>query len=270
MADINKRVRYFTGQFLQQEDFTDEQNYHIGQQRHHNKRMHTWGIVEGLDVTANIGATQITVSTGTAIDGEGRQIILTEEVLLPLDQFADKTVFVVIRYHEIPSDKPEGALQETRWHARPKVQPAIDSLLPAEIDIRLAEVEVNSSGTVSKKSDAVRTRAGAVLTNAEMPSLTLKILEPPTDSNLYPKLTATGRIGEGLHGTLDIQGSLRVHDGFIFFEEKIDDNIAKSILTKMTVPCIIIGLTDNEPKLYFRTAEGNILKTSLPPGVKLL
>jgi hypothetical protein len=42
------RVRYFNGQFLQEEDFQVEQAYHLDRQRRHNRTLHTPGIADGL------------------------------------------------------------------------------------------------------------------------------------------------------------------------------------------------------------------------------
>ena len=64
-----KRLRYYNGQFLQEQDFTAEQEYHLDRQRRHNRQLHTYGIAEGLTVTAGVGATSAVVSPGTAVDG---------------------------------------------------------------------------------------------------------------------------------------------------------------------------------------------------------
>ena len=49
MAEV-KRMRYFDGLFLKQEEFNLEQNYHIRMRRLHNRHLHTQGIVWGLDL----------------------------------------------------------------------------------------------------------------------------------------------------------------------------------------------------------------------------
>jgi len=46
MAEI-KRVNYFTYQFLVEKDFTDEQAYHLGMRRRHNRLHHIWGVRKG-------------------------------------------------------------------------------------------------------------------------------------------------------------------------------------------------------------------------------
>ena len=47
-----KRLRYFNHQFLRVEDFQEEQDYHLRMRRRLNRVLHTWGVAEGLQVTA--------------------------------------------------------------------------------------------------------------------------------------------------------------------------------------------------------------------------
>ena len=47
---VSQRLRYFNGQFLDVNDFTDEQAYHLNRRRFHNQHLHTSGIIEGLKV----------------------------------------------------------------------------------------------------------------------------------------------------------------------------------------------------------------------------
>lgn len=50
MANEILRMNYFDGLKLYKDEFIKEQNYHIRMRRLHNRRLHTWGIVWGLDV----------------------------------------------------------------------------------------------------------------------------------------------------------------------------------------------------------------------------
>lgn len=50
-----KRLNYFNGQFLKEKDFQEEQSYHRENQRLHNKNLHSWGIVEGLELSFSLG-----------------------------------------------------------------------------------------------------------------------------------------------------------------------------------------------------------------------
>lgn len=50
MANEILRMNYFDGLKLYQDEFIKEQNYHIRMRRLHNRRLHTWGIVWGMNV----------------------------------------------------------------------------------------------------------------------------------------------------------------------------------------------------------------------------
>ena len=70
--DPVKRVNYFQGMMLVDEDFRDEQNYHRQTQHNHNLELHTWGVVRGLEVSLKKGA--LDVAEGLAIDANGKHI----------------------------------------------------------------------------------------------------------------------------------------------------------------------------------------------------
>jgi hypothetical protein len=63
-----KRMNYFNGQLLNDEDLKLEQNYHIRMHRMHNRYFHDWGIVTGLEVTPVQGYSRVTVSEGMALN----------------------------------------------------------------------------------------------------------------------------------------------------------------------------------------------------------
>jgi len=81
-----KRNRYFVGRILTSKDFEDEQQYHLDQRCRHNQNLHGYGIVTGLDVTILQceSSPTVVVSPGYALDAYGREILLTEDVALPI------------------------------------------------------------------------------------------------------------------------------------------------------------------------------------------
>ena len=98
-----KRLRYFNGQFLKQEDFTDEQAYHLAMRRRHNTGVHTPGVVEGLNVVPSLSdPNQIVVEAGWAVDTEGREMILDA----PKNQVIGTSppYYVTCKYDEQSSD----------------------------------------------------------------------------------------------------------------------------------------------------------------------
>ena len=72
MNDSGKlqRVSYFFGQVLGEDDFKTEQNYFIEKHRLHNRHLHGWGVVNGLEVSVDKGNV-VHVSPGIAIDCAG-------------------------------------------------------------------------------------------------------------------------------------------------------------------------------------------------------
>jgi len=82
-----QRVRYFSRQLLDANDLTDDQAYHRAKQRMHNRLLHGWGIVCGLDVTANPteqAPSNIQVSTGYALSPQGDEICVSDDVQFDL------------------------------------------------------------------------------------------------------------------------------------------------------------------------------------------
>ena len=152
---VSKRLRYFNTQFLQEQDFIDEQKYHINRQRLHNQLLHTSGIAgSGLDVDAPQGRNKINVSPGVAIDEQGRMIVLASnrEISIAPGTYAGKTVLVLISYPEPEQeDDPAtaGGTGNTRWDETPNIE--LFPIGAGETDpphLRLASVTFNSDGII--------------------------------------------------------------------------------------------------------------------------
>ncbi|NEQ83515.1 MAG: hypothetical protein F6K26_25940 [Moorea sp. SIO2I5] len=187
MTDI-QRPNYFTSQFLVQEDFNDEQAYHRDLRKRHNRSLHEWGVVEGLEVSRK-AEKQIAVTRGMAIDNEGRDIIILSDSPLPdtinLDGLElNTTIEITIIYREIPENPYQvevgGETKFTRTSERPKFviyggTTRQDNLQDGNVDIktgnaptdgtvvRLAQVRLDNNGNVSTVDNSVRKLAGAKL-----------------------------------------------------------------------------------------------------------
>jgi hypothetical protein len=118
---VPKRVNYFNHQFLGEKDFTEEQDYHLKMRRHHNRVFHSWGVAEGLEVRKK-NHREITIDRGTAVDREGREIILETEVTHDLSRVAhDPHAYVAVAYKEEKTDPrssggTEGPTRVTEGH----------------------------------------------------------------------------------------------------------------------------------------------------------
>ena len=71
-----ERTRYFTGQLLGEADLAQEQLYFREKLRRHNRMLHGWGIVSGLDVRAGPADGELTVEPGYALDRYGDEIVV--------------------------------------------------------------------------------------------------------------------------------------------------------------------------------------------------
>ena len=120
------RLRYFFGQRLGVLELSDEQAYMVGKQRFHNQRMHGTGVLCGLHgeryAPADQGSTTLLrVSSGAAIDGCGREVVVGWDSCIDVaawvrqnradnpdladpQQPSAQQVWVVLCYQECPSD----------------------------------------------------------------------------------------------------------------------------------------------------------------------
>ncbi|MEG3936185.1 tail fiber domain-containing protein [Microcoleus sp. T3_B1] len=125
---INQRPNYFAGQYLLEDDFQLEQKYHIDRQRRHNRLLHVSGIAEGLKVSLGEDK-KVKVSAGTAIDSQGRQIILPDDQSVGLEEVANPKPLkngeytLSIRYEEELTEK-QGS--EDKTHRRVQEKPAFE------------------------------------------------------------------------------------------------------------------------------------------------
>lgn len=164
-----KRLNYYNSQFLKENDFNDEQLYYNQMRRFHNRALHTWGIVQGLEVTRVADTARVTVSPGIAIDRLGQEIVLpntSDEKAL--DGFAaGAKVYVTIRYADVfdINDKDTKASQTAseyymRWTERPVVNvtdKAPDDKAP---DVVLAAVTLDNQKAIAQVDRSVRRYAG--------------------------------------------------------------------------------------------------------------
>jgi len=118
-APPRSRLRWFTGRFLTAGDLTDEQSYHLGRHRLHNRLLHGWGTICGLrvrpDERPGCERDYVRVEPGIALDCLGREIVLAcpERVRWPVDPARtsdeDAVGVLCVRYHEC-DDQPLPAI----------------------------------------------------------------------------------------------------------------------------------------------------------------
>jgi hypothetical protein len=70
------RTRFFSGQLLTEADLNNEQSYWLSKSRLHNRYLHGWGVVCGMQVVCSECDGWVTVKPGYAIDPCGNDIIV--------------------------------------------------------------------------------------------------------------------------------------------------------------------------------------------------
>ena len=160
-----KRLKYFTHQFLREQDFEAEQAYHIAMRRLHNRYVHGWGVVQGLEVRKR-GDREITVEPGVAIDAEGKEIVLSNPVVRDLSSFdRNSHTYIAIGYEETWEDSDRyssgGIEGYTRVTESPQVvekrhEPARDGLM-----VTLARVHINENGIIHRIEMDFRATVGS-------------------------------------------------------------------------------------------------------------
>jgi len=84
-----ERVRFFPRQLLSADDLSTEQEYYLQKLRRHNRFLHGWGVVCGLEVAANPtdeAPWRVEIKAGYALGPYGDELYVAESVFLDLAQ----------------------------------------------------------------------------------------------------------------------------------------------------------------------------------------
>jgi hypothetical protein len=143
------RPAWFPGQRLTADDLTAGQAFHRELRWLHNRGLHTWGIAFGLAVTGERGASAVTVAPGYAVDCEGRDLVLDEDLVVAVPSVAGAagaaaTWYLTVSYQE-DADRPiiqngngvcfdDGATRRSegglvRWQKAGDPRPGLDVIL---------------------------------------------------------------------------------------------------------------------------------------------
>lgn len=222
--NVEKRTRFFDGQYLQDQDFIDEQKYHVDRQRRHNRTLHVAGICDGLGVDAVQGSkTKVTIAAGTAIDANGRQLVLVhaQTIELPSSQLGNKTASLYLVYGEQPADPQEqaGLRDFSRWLEQPEVKVAAkqDKLESKYPPVLLAEIPLDANGNITRIDSSVREYSGLRLPSPNPNAPTLR-----SDASglvrLEGGLSVSGKAGIGtasIKQDLTVNGRVYIENGVI-------------------------------------------------------
>lgn len=91
-----KRNRYFSGKLMSEKDFQDEQDYFREKHKLHNRFLHGYGVVTGLEVSASDDPPgMVRVEAGYAIDPAGNDILLPEAQTVAFPERGKKACLVI-------------------------------------------------------------------------------------------------------------------------------------------------------------------------------
>lgn len=202
-----KRVRYFEGEFLHEADFIAEQEYHRGQQLRHNRLLHTPGIAEGLEVTAQNGSQSISVSKGTAIDGEGQLIVLLEDssISIPGSLTGSQNMLVVISLAPKETD-PDMNGGNTRYSEEPLIE-LVGAILSKHVQLARVNVE---DGQVQGAVDTSVRQAAAVRMREDATLSKLTLANQNFASTKWPSLTCSAENQVSVNGALTVGGNVGI------------------------------------------------------------
>jgi hypothetical protein len=93
------RNNFFTGKLLTAAELELEQDYFRGKLKLHNRALHGFGIVSGLEVSRR--RDKLLITSGLALDCEGNEIVVPEKVIQPLPPMnSNSSAFLTIHYRE--------------------------------------------------------------------------------------------------------------------------------------------------------------------------
>ncbi len=202
---LDQRMNWFDRQFLRAQDFADESDYQVDRQRRHLRTLHTPGVAEGLVVRGQPGDAAVTVDPGTAIDDQGREIVLISQSPAQSLPAAATAAELYVSYTEAqtaPSQDP-GISGYTRISEIPQFtfrQTAPTSQPVPASGVLLATVAISSGQLSSAPDISGQIKAGATVGDVTAFSVTLKRVGQPASA--WPRLTASGPNQVSLAGDL--------------------------------------------------------------------
>lgn len=160
---MSERPRYFLGQVIGVDDLEQEQLYHREKARRHNRELHGWGIVHGLEVHAGRPRKcEVKISPGYALDRRGEEIVVGTGVTVDLSAHAaGKILYVAVRYDERLERPVPGLHGKQFTRIRETYAVEVVTRRPRQKPlVILADVELGPDRKVARIGTAHRRHAG--------------------------------------------------------------------------------------------------------------
>lgn len=199
MADIIKRLNYFTGQFLDAQDFRDEQTYLNEMRWRDNNLLLSAGVRSGLVVAATPDNKGVTVSAGVAFDSLGRELVvpaLTPPPVYAIPAGMTGLVRVVISYEPILTDSHSvgGYTGATRVTENAKVEIKAGAVTAPQIPLAVLQLDANgviqsvsqtTADPTTRQLSALNANAAGIGTSSPRTTLEVQGGAMISDGNAY-------------------------------------------------------------------------------------
>jgi hypothetical protein len=252
MPDI-KRLNYFNYQFLVDKDFEDEQAYHLEMRRRHNRQLHTPGVADGLTVT-KVAANQVRIGPGTAIDRDGREIVLQDERVHTLVTGGNNVdVFLTISYQDVsdPADRyTQGGIDDfTRTTERPRIEDTSSAPPPDSPALLLARIRLNATGAI--ESDAAINTAARTVAFARLGPKSVVTGQLADGAVTLAKLAAeaqpTAAVVDALGGANRLVTQINAGDGIIA-RSRVEPEVVSGVVSFQSLPLNVeVSSNDVDP-----------------------
>jgi hypothetical protein len=114
IGKFTERIQFFDGQRLFASDLQDLEQFNREMRRLHNQSLHQAGVASGFAVVGKKDDRQVTIEPGYAIDSFGREIVLTEPLVLQVPPVANDRAGRPIYYDLVVSYPSDAELTENR------------------------------------------------------------------------------------------------------------------------------------------------------------
>jgi len=169
LTTLLERITWRDGQMLTSRDLRDDEGYNDRLRNLHiHYQHHTWGVVEGLNVTGD-GTKFVLVRAGYALDIDGRELLLPAQKKLAVPNIALRTTMYLV------ISRPAAASGCTTAPDLATLCPGVKNPVPLEVgqlswktvnevrpgtDVLLARVAIANGSLASQIDTSVARRAG--------------------------------------------------------------------------------------------------------------
>ena len=114
IGKFTERIQFFDGQRLFASDLQDLEQFNREMRRLHNQSLHQAGVASGFAVSGKKDDREVTIQPGYAIDSLGREIVLTEPLVLQVPPVANDSAGRPVYYDLVVSYPADAELTENR------------------------------------------------------------------------------------------------------------------------------------------------------------